>query len=100
VGNILVLAMLVTPAATARLLTIRLVPMMALAALLGATAGIAGLYASYHFSIASGAAIVLVASGLFGIVFLFAPHTGIVTTAIRRRLHYPYPERDQFPDPV
>jgi ABC-type Mn2+/Zn2+ transport system permease subunit len=100
VGNILVLAMLVTPAATARLLTIRLVPMIAISAMLGAAAGIAGLYASYHFSIASGAAIVLVASGMFGVTFLFAPHTGVVTTALRRRLHYPYPERDQFPDPV
>ncbi|CAN5821572.1 metal ABC transporter permease [soil metagenome] len=100
VGNILVLALLVTPAATARLLTIRFVPMMALSSILGASAGIAGLYVSYHLSIASGAAIVLVASGLFAFVFLFAPRTGIVTTALRRRLHFPYPERDQFPDPV
>ena len=100
VGNILVLAMLVTPAATARLLTVRLAPMMGLAAGIGAASGIAGLYASYHIALSSGAAIVLVATGVFGFVFLFGPHSGIVTTAVRRRLHYPFPERDHFPDPV
>ncbi len=100
VGNILVLAMLVTPAATARLLTERLAPMLALSALLGGAAGIAGLYVSYHVSVSSGAAIVLAATSAFGLVFLFGPQSGIVTATVRRRLHYPYPERDQFPDTV
>jgi manganese/iron transport system permease protein len=96
VGNILVLAMLVTPAATARMLTIKLIPMVGLSALIGASAGILGLYGSYHFSISSGASIVLVATSLFIVAFLFAPHAGVVTTAVRRRLHYPHPERDAF----
>jgi ABC-type Mn2+/Zn2+ transport system permease subunit len=98
VGNILVLAMLVTPAATARLLTVRLAPMVGIAALLGAAAGIAGLYISYHASVSSGAAIVLVATAAFAAIFLFGPRTGLITSAIRRRLHFPHPERDQFPE--
>ncbi len=98
VGNILVLAMLVTPAATARLLTIRLVPMLGLAAAIGAASGVVGLYASYHFAVSSGAAIVLVATAAFIAAFLFAPQAGLITTAIRRALHFPYPERDRFPD--
>jgi ABC-type Mn2+/Zn2+ transport system permease subunit len=56
-GNLLVVALLVGPAATARLLARRLGPMMALAAALGAACGAAGLYASYHFDTAAGASI-------------------------------------------
>jgi ABC-type Mn2+/Zn2+ transport system permease subunit len=97
VGNILVLAMLVTPAATARLLTDRLNVMIGLAAAIGAASGVLGLYASYHLGIASGASVVLVATGAFALVYLFAPTTGVVTGAIQRRLHYPHPERDLFP---
>ncbi len=96
VGNILVLALLVTPSATARLLTIRLTTMVCLSALIGASSGLAGLYLSYHLSVSSGAAIVLVATTIFALVFLFGPRTGIITTAVRRRLHYPHPERDTF----
>src|SRR5215203_1636493 len=98
VGNVLVLAMLVTPAATARLLTDQLRIMVLLSAGIGVLSGIVGLYVSYHLAIASGASVVLVATGLFTIAFLFAPSSGIVTVAIRRRLHFPHPERDVFPD--
>jgi ABC-type Mn2+/Zn2+ transport system permease subunit len=96
VGNVLVLAMLVTPAATARLLTERLAPMLAVSALLGAVSGAAGLYGSYYLGISSGASIVLVATFLFIVTFLFAPRTGAITSRISRRLHYEHPERDQF----
>lgn len=78
VGITLVLALLVTPAATAFLLTRRLPAMMALAALIGALSGVAGLYLSFYFSIASGAAIVLVCTAIFLLVFLFAPQRGWV----------------------
>jgi manganese transport system permease protein len=97
VGNILVLALLVTPAATARLLTDRLRLMMVLSAIDGAVSGVLGLYISYHLGIASGASVVLVATGLFLIAFLFAPRAGIVKLAIDRRLHFSHPERDAFP---
>ena len=78
VGVGLVAAMLVTPGATAYLLTRRLPAMMMVAALIGAVASISGLYLSYYINIASGAAVVLVATALFTAVFLFAPERGVV----------------------
>jgi manganese/iron transport system permease protein len=78
VGVGLVAAMLVTPGATAYLLTRRLPTMMMVAALIGAVASISGLYLSYYINIASGAAVVLVATALFTAVFLFAPERGVV----------------------
>mgnify|MGYP000228348152 FL=1 len=78
VGVGLVAAMLVTPGATAYLLTRRLPTMMMVAALIGAVASISGLYLSYYVNIASGAAVVLVATALFTVVFLFAPERGVV----------------------
>jgi ABC-type Mn2+/Zn2+ transport system permease subunit len=63
-------AMLITPAATAYLLTHRLPVMMALAAAIGALSGAAGLYLSYYLNVASGAAIVLTCTALFLIVWL------------------------------
>lgn len=70
VGVALMVAMLVTPAATASLLTHRLPVMMALAAVFASLSGLVGLYLSYYLSIASGAAIVLTATGFFLAVFL------------------------------
>src|SRR4029077_636055 len=70
VGNILVVAMLVTPAATARLLTDRLPIMLCLSAALGVLSGVAGLVLSFHADIAAGGTIVLVATLLFGLVWL------------------------------
>ena len=69
VGNVLVLAMLVTPAATARLVADRLPRMLVLAAVIGAVSGVGGLYLSYYWSIASGAAVVLVATAMFFVVW-------------------------------
>lgn len=69
VGVALMVAMLVTPAATAFLLTQRLPVMMALAATFAAISGIVGLYLSYYLSIASGAAIVLTCTAIFGLVW-------------------------------
>jgi manganese/iron transport system permease protein len=71
VGVALMVAMLVTPAATAYLLTNRLPVMMALAAFFAAVAGVIGLYLSYYLSIASGAAIVLTATAFFLFAFLW-----------------------------
>jgi len=71
VGVALMVAMLVTPAATAYLLTQRLWIMMALAAVLASLAGVIGLYLSYYLSIASGAAIVLTATSFFLLSFLW-----------------------------
>ena len=98
VGNVLVLAMLVTPAATARLVATRLGAMLAVSATSGALSGIIGLYVSYYGGISSGASIVLVATTIFILVFLFAPRTGAITVPIARRLHFPHPDRDRFRD--
>jgi manganese/iron transport system permease protein len=87
VGVALMVAMLVTPAATAYLLTYRLPMMMALAAVFAALSGVIGLYLSYYTSIASGAAIVLVATGFFLLAFLFAPGRGILWKQDRRLQH-------------
>lgn len=77
VGVGLVAAMLVTPAATAYLLTRRLPSMMALAAFFGGLSSVIGLYASYYLNIASGAAVVLVATIFFFIAFIFSPNKGL-----------------------
>jgi len=87
VGVGLVAAMLVTPAATAYLLTRRLPSMMLVAALLGAAASVVGLYLSYYLNIVSGAAIVLTATAFFFLAYLFAPARGIVWHLHARRKH-------------
>jgi len=78
VGIALMLAMFVTPAATASLVTRRLPTMMLVSALIGAFSGVAGLYASFYLNVASGAAVVLIATLIFFLVFLFAPGRGLV----------------------
>jgi manganese/iron transport system permease protein len=83
VGNILVLALLVTPAACARLLTDRLGRMMAIAPAIGASSGVVGLYVSYYSGLAAGGLIVLVATAVFLLSWTFAPRHGVL--ARRRR---------------
>lgn len=83
VGISLMLAMLVTPAAAASLLTRRLPTMMLTAAFIGALSGIAGLYSSFYLNIASGPAVVLVATLIFLLVFLFSPRSGILLQRLR-----------------
>ena len=78
VGVALMLAMFVTPAATASLLTRRLPAMMAVSALIGAVSGVTGVYASFYLNVASGPAVVLVATAIFAIVFLMNPGRGYV----------------------
>ncbi len=78
VGVALMVAMLVTPAATAYLLTRRLPIMMGLAILIGALSGVVGLYLSYYARVASGAAIVLVCTAFFLLTLLFSPRRGLV----------------------
>ena len=84
VGVGLVAAMLVTPGATAYLLTRRLPTMMLISALIGAFSSIAGLYVSFYVNVASGAAVVLIATVIFMLVFLFAPARGIAWNYLPR----------------
>jgi len=78
VGVALVAALLVTPAATAYLLTRRLPAMMLVSAILGAASSSMGLFASYYLNVASGAAIVLTATLFFVLAYLFAPRRGLL----------------------
>ncbi|WP_195701640.1 metal ABC transporter permease [Companilactobacillus futsaii] len=73
VGIILVVAMLITPAATAFLWTDKLNVMLILSAVVGIISAITGLYFSYTFNWASGPAIVIVAATMFAISFIFSP---------------------------
>ncbi len=87
VGVTLVVAMLVTPAATASLLTRRLPAMMAVASLIGALSGIIGLYLSFYLSVASGAAIVLVCTGFFLLAVLASPRRRLARERVNHRRH-------------
>jgi len=78
VGVTLMVAMLVTPAATATLLVRRLWQEMLVSAAIGAISALIGLYLSYYFNIVSGSAIVLVATFIFLLVFLFHPRRGLL----------------------
>lgn len=81
IGNILVLALLITPAAAARLLTDRLPVMMMLAPVIGASSALVGLYLSWSLDLPVGGMIVLVATAVFLLAWFFAPRHGL----IRRR---------------
>jgi manganese/iron transport system permease protein len=79
VGVILVLSLLITPAATAYLLVTRLHQVMGLGVGVGIISSISGMYLSYYWNLPSGPAIVLVAFTLFMLAFLFSPRQGIFT---------------------
>ena len=84
VGIILVVAMLVTPGATAYLLVNRLHHMIWLSTLIGVVSAVIGLYLAFHFNVASGGTMVLVVSAFFLLAFLFAPQRGVVMRWYRR----------------
>ncbi len=77
VGISLMLAMLITPAATAQLLVRRMHHMMIVSALIGMISGVIGLYLSWQFNIPSGAIIVLTTTAVFLIVFAFTRLRGL-----------------------
>ncbi len=85
VGIVLVVAMLITPAATAYLLTDRLSIMIFLAGGFGMLSSVIGLYFSFTYNLASGATIVVVATVLFFLAFLFSRKHGVVWKSIRAR---------------
>ncbi len=85
VGNMLVLALLITPPATARLLTDRLGTMMVIAPLIGALSALVGLYLSWSIDLPAGGMIVLVATAVFVIVWVVAPRHGLLARRALRR---------------
>jgi len=84
VGIIMVVAMLVTPAATAQLVVVRFNQMMALGAVLAAISAVVGLYASFYLNLASGASIVLVETIFFVVALLIGPRSGLIARVSRR----------------
>ncbi|TWT89413.1 metal ABC transporter permease [Neorhodopirellula pilleata] len=92
VGNILVVAMLIVPPATAYLLTNRLSIMVVLACLIGATSAVVGHLGALHvptwfgYRSTTTAGMMAVASGVaFALAFLFAPQQGVVPGLVRRQ---------------
>ncbi|WP_220127309.1 metal ABC transporter permease [Halobacillus locisalis] len=85
VGIVLVVAMLITPAATAYLLTDRLSIMIFISAGLGVVSAVVGLYFSFTYNLASGATIVMAATALFILTFLFSPKHGLLWKMIKTR---------------
>lgn len=78
VGIVMVIAMLITPGATAYLLTYRLSWMIFLSLVFGNLSAVTGLYISYYYNLATGAIMVLIASALFLLAFLFSPSQGLL----------------------
>jgi manganese/iron transport system permease protein len=77
VGIILVVAMLVTPAATAQLLTRRFASLLTLAVLLSVAESVVGLFLSFYGNWASGATIVLVETAVFALAMVMSPRRGM-----------------------
>ena len=80
VGAVLVIAMVVTPGATAYLLTDRFGVMISIAVVLGAVTGAVGAYASFFLDGATGGLIVVFQTLLFLAVFIVAPKHGLIAT--------------------
>lgn len=78
VGVILVVSLLITPASTAYLLTHRMSTMIFLSAAIGAISAIVGLFFSFSFNLSSGPSIVVVATAIFILAFIFAPRRGLI----------------------
>jgi len=85
VGACLVVAMLVTPGATAYLLTDRFGRMIGLATAMGVGTSLVGAYASYFFDGSTGGCIVTLQSSLFVLALIFAPKHGLRAARARRR---------------
>jgi len=78
VGVVLVVAMLVIPGSTARLLTDRFTPMLAVSVGVSVLGTLVGLYSSYHLDISPGGAVVVTQGIIFLTVYIFAPRYGIL----------------------
>jgi ABC-type Mn2+/Zn2+ transport system permease subunit len=91
VGSLLVTALLIVPAAAARLVARQVNTLMLLGAIFGALAGWIGLYASYYYPVASGGAVVLAATAIFGLCLLLSPRSGL-PSLFRRPMVRPNPD--------
>jgi len=85
VGIVLVVAMLITPGATAYLLTKRFDRMLVLSVVVTAAASVVGVYASYYLDVSTGGAVVLAQASAFGMAYLFGARGGVITALVRDR---------------
>lgn len=83
VGTILIVAMLITPAATAYLYTNSLRKMIILSSSLGAVSSVLGLFIGYSFNIAVGSSIVITSSIIFAISFLVSPKQNFIKKKVK-----------------
>ncbi|HIW13445.1 MAG TPA: metal ABC transporter permease [Candidatus Salinicoccus stercoripullorum] len=83
VGVILVVSLLITPAATAYLLADRLSTMIVISSFIGALSAVIGLFLSFSYNLPSGVVIVLVITGIFIITFFLAPKEGLLWKLVR-----------------
>ncbi|MBM7051633.1 metal ABC transporter permease [Rothia sp. ZJ1223] len=88
VGVVLVVAMLIIPGATARMLTNRFPRMLLVSCAVSVVGSVTGLYASYYLDVSPGGAVVLVLGGLFFIVYLFSPTYGVISSYLRSKGTY------------
>lgn len=85
VGVILVVAMLITPGATAYLLTDRFGRMLLIAPAVSTACAVVGLYASYYLDTAPGGTIVVTQGAVFAAAFVLSPRHGLIAVRIRAR---------------
>jgi manganese/iron transport system permease protein len=100
VGNILILALVVTPPAAARLLTDRLSVMLGLSAVIGVASGMIGLFLSYHANTAAGGTIVLTSTAFFLLALVAAPDHGLISGWLQARrgrhhVHHYHPPSEE-----
>ncbi|OZC43202.1 metal ABC transporter permease [Rhodococcus sp. WWJCD1] len=89
VGVILVVAMLITPGASAYLLTHSFGRMLVLAPLISVGCALVGIYASFYLDVSSGGSVVLTQGLVFVLAYLLSPSQGIVVRALRQRRQVP-----------
>lgn len=85
VGVVLVVALLVIPGATARLLTDRFTSMLLISSAVSLLAALAGFFLAYLLDISAGGTVVLALGVLFGLAYLFAPRHGLLAAARAKR---------------
>lgn len=100
VGNLLILALLITPAATARLMTDRLYRMIGLSMALASFSGLAGLIISFHADTSASGTIALTTTALFVLSMVFAPQHGYLSQRlqVRRGEHHEHHFHEEHED--
>ena len=83
VGTILIVAMLITPAATAYLYTNSLKKMLILSSSIGAISSVLGLFIGYTFNIAAGSSIVITSAIIFAVSFLISPKQKFIRKRVK-----------------